>query len=341
MMKFPALALCLAGTLASSGVAFADHTKDHTSYSGSTISTDQGPVDAAMLRKWYSNSDPNILDPYTGVSIHAGEHLWYRDVLFPELMDERVVAQQVSEIVAKQQQEIAELNTLAPRAQTAGFENISSVYQHMATHHTRLADFGSSWLSQRGYTVPTAPTTVSVADETPEASIEHQIAMHEKMLDEALAMRRESRSSTVRGMLLWGATATLDHLALLRTLDSDVDLNRKTLSASLRLQMAEPGTVVATNSQLIEEYLAEERARFPQEAGADVQIVQIEKQIEVPVQVEKIVEKPVVVERVVEKIVEKPVYIQQPAPTVTPRTTQRVAGRRQTTMRARARRPAK
>lgn len=341
-MKFPALALCLAGTLVSSGAAFADHTEDHTSYSGSTISTDR-PVDAEALRNWYRNPDPNLRDPYTGVSIHAGEHLYYRDVLFPELQDERIVAQQVSEIVSKQQEEIAALNALAPRAQTAGYENISTVYQHMATHHSRLADFGSSWLTQRGYSVPTAPTTVAAADVEPTASIDQQIAMHEKALNDALEMRRQSKSSTVRTMLLWSAVSTTDHLALLRTLDSDVDMDRKTLSASLRMQMAEPGTSVATNSELIEQYLAEERARFPQEPGPDVQVVEIEKRIEVPVEVEKIVEKPVVVEKVVEKIVEKPVYIQQPAPAqaVTPRTTQRVAGRRQSTMRVRARRPAK
>jgi hypothetical protein len=338
-MKFPALALCVASSLVASGAAYADHAKNHTSYSGSTISTDQ-PVDATVLRNWYRNPDANIRDPYTGVSIHAGERLWSRDVLFPELQDERTVAQQVSDIVAKQQMEIATLNALAPRAQTAGYENINSVYQHMAMHHSHLADFGSSWLSQRGYTVPTAPTTVSVADTEPAASIDQQIAMHEKMLDEAMKMRRESRSSTVRTMLLWGATATMDHLSLLRTLDRDVDLNRKTLSAALRLQMAETGTSVASNSELIEQYLAEERARFPMEAGADVQIVKIERTIEVPVEVEKIVEKPVIVEKVVEKIVEKPVYIQQPAVAARP-AKQQVAGRRQSTMRVRARRAAK
>jgi hypothetical protein len=338
MMKFPALALCLAGTLVSGSAAFADHTKDHDSYSGSTISTDR-PVDAEALRNWYRNPDPNLRDPYTGVSIHAGERLYFRDVLFPELQDERIVAQQVSEIVAKQQEEIAALNALAPRAQTAGYENISTVYQHMAMHHSHLADFGSSWLSQRGYNVPTAPTTVAAADTEPVSSIEQQIAIHEKSLNDALEMRRQSKSSTVRTMLLWAATATTDHLALLRTLDTDVDMNRKTLSASLRMQMAEPGTSVATRSELIEQYLVEERTRFPQEPGPDVTVVEIEKQIEVPVTVERIVEKPVVVERVVEKVVEKPVYIQQPAPRQT--VTQRTAGRRQSTMRVRSRRPAK
>jgi hypothetical protein len=334
-MKFPALALCLAGTLVAGAAARADH--DHHKMSGK--SSDK-----------YHSMDPNARDPYTGVSIYAGERLYHRDVLFPELQDERTVAQQVSEIVSMQQQEIAELNALAPRAQTAGFTNISTVYEHMASHHTELANFGSNWLSTRGYTVPTAPSNVTVADNAPEITVQQQIAEHQQMLDHALMMRKTSPSSTVRGMLLWGATATTQHLSLLRTLERDVDLGRKELSAALRIQLAEPGTVTASNTDLVEQYVAEERTLFATEETTAVAETEPAPAVEQPVVEQPIPDAPVA---------EAPAPAPAPAPAVTQpqqpvdttvrpqlntnrNTTSRVMGRRQTTrsMRVRARRAA-
>jgi hypothetical protein len=264
-------------------------------------------------------------------------------VLFPELQDERTVAQQVSEIISMQQQEIAELNALAPRAQTAGFTNISTVYEHMAGDHAQLAAFASSWLSARGYPVPEPPAAVTVADNAPEITVEQQIAMHQQMLDRVFEMRRQSPSSTVRGMLLWGATGTTAHLSLLRTLERDVDLGRKELSAALRMQLAEPGTLTASNANLIEQYVAEERSQFVTEETTAVAETQ-----PAPEETQPVTEQP----QPEQPVTEQP----QPAPaatTPTPQpnesstinnrnTTSRVMGRRQTTrsMRVRSRRAA-
>lgn len=326
-MKFPALALCLAGTLVACAAARADHDRQHMSGKSADM---------------YRNPDPSLRDPYTGVSIHAGSRLYHRDVLFPELQDERTVAQQVSEIISMQQQEIAELNALAPRAQTAGFTNISTVYEHMAGDHAQLAAFASNWLAARGYPVPEPPAAVTVADNAPEITVEQQIAMHQQMLDRVLEMRRQSPSSTVRGMLLWGATGTTAHLSLLRTLERDVDLGRKDLSAALRMQLAEPGTLTASNANLIEQYVAEERAQFATEETA------VAETQPAPEETQPVTEQP----QPEQPVTEQP----QPAPaatTPTPQpsesstinnrnTTSKVMGRRQTTrsMRVRSRRAA-
>jgi len=329
-MKFPALALCLAGTLVAGAAARADH--DHHKMSGKTSDM-------------YRSGDPNERDQYTGASIYAGERLYHRDVLFPELQDERTVAQQVSEIVAMQQQEIADLTALAPRAQTAGFENISTVYHYMADHHTELANFGSNWLSARGYPVPTAASSVTVADTAPEITVQQQIAMHQQMLDHALMMRKSSSSSTVRGMLLWGATTTTQHLSLLRTLDRDVDLGRKTASAALQIQLAEPGTLTASNTDLVEQYVAEERTLFATEETA------VAETQPAPEVAQPVTEAPAPDAPVVEAPAATPAPA--PAPTVTqpqpnngavtrPSPSSQVMGRRQTTrsMRVRSRRAA-
>jgi hypothetical protein len=164
-------------------------------------------------------------------------------------------------------------------------------------------------------------------------------------------MRKSSTSSTVRGMLLWGATATTQHLSLLRTLDRDLDLGRKTASAALQIQMAEPGTLTASNTDLVEQYVTEERTLFATEetAVADVQPAPAVQ----PVTEEPTPDAPAV---------EAPAATPAPAPTVTqpaqpqlnntpqndngaittPNTTSRVMGRRQTTrsMRVRSRRAA-
>lgn len=338
-MKIPALALCLAGTLVAGAAARADH-DDHKMSEKSTDMMSQTRMDRESRMRMYRNQDHTLRDPYTGASIHAGPFLFQRDVLFPELQDERTVAQQVSQIVAMQQQEIAELNALAPRAQTAGFENISTVYEHMAGDHAQLVAFGSNWLTARGFPVPTPPASVTVADTAPELTVQQQIAMHQQMLDQALMMRRQSPSSTVRGMLLWGATGTTQHISLLRTLERDVDLGRKQLSAALRIQLAEPGTLTASNTDLVEQYVAEERTLFATQETAVAEAPAPAPQPEV--------------EQPEAPVTEAPAPAPAPAPTVTQpqpmengavtnqRTRTRVMGRRQTTrsMRVRSRRAA-
>lgn len=334
-MKFPALALCLAGTLVASAAARADHDRHHKS--GKTA-------------EMYRNMDPSTRDPYTGVSVHAGERLYHRDVLFPELQDERTVAQQVSEIINMQQQEIAMLRALAPRAQTAGYTNISTVYEHMAGDHSDLVGFASNWLTSRGYQVPAAPTEMNVADTAPEITVQQQIAMHQQMMDHALMMRRQSSSSTVRGLLLWGATGSAQHISLLRTLERDVDLGRKELSAALRIQLAEPGTLTAGNADLVEQYVAEERAYF---AAQEAAVAEAQPAPEQPA----VAEQPMPEQPVAEEPAPAPApTVTQPQPqlnTTTPQPnegsrinnqkgTSRVMGRRQTTrsMRVRSRRAA-
>jgi hypothetical protein len=349
-MRFPALSLCLAGVMASAAFACQDGT-DADRPSPASRSGDYAPSPSANTdyrgvdqRELYRNPDPMLRDPYTGASVHAGARMYTRTILFPELQDERMVAAEVAEIIRKQQREAAELRAMAPRAQTVGFTNVSTVYDAMAADHLTLADFGSNWLASRGYSVPTPPTEVQVADE-PAASVDRQIQLHEQALAEAREKRLQSRSSTVRGMLLWAQSTTTHHLSLLRTLDRDVDLGRKTVSAALRMQLAPAGTSTASSTELIEQYIKEERALFPAPTAPEVAMEEpaAERVVEKPVVeeriVEKIVEKPVVVEKIVEKpvivekIVEKPVYIERPAQS-------RVAGQRQT-VRSRARRPAK
>lgn len=346
MMKIPTLACCLAGVLVTGAAACqdgggadrpapvsrsGDYVPDLKSRSGERQMSDR------ELRDHYRRQDHTLRDRYTGVSVHAGARLHSRDILFPELQDEQMVADKVAEIITKQRKEAAELQAMAPAARTVGFENVSTVFDYLAADHTTLADFGARWLSDRGYPVPAVPIETTVAD-SPADSVEHQLRMHEQALQEALDKRRNETSSTVRGMLLWGATTTTHHLSLLRTLDRDVDLGRKTTSAMLRMQLTPAGVATASSTELIEQYIAEERALFPPPPAPVVQTV-VEERI-----VERIVEKPVIVEKIVERVVEKPVIVEKIVDRVVyvdrPAGTSRVAGQRQTT-RARARRPAK
>ncbi|MGV3721212.1 MAG: hypothetical protein ACO1SX_09910, partial [Actinomycetota bacterium] len=196
-MKIPALACCLAGVLVTAAAAEEKSGSDRpspVSRSGNYVPDTSDRSSARIranreLREFYRNADHNARDPYTGVSIHAGAPLHSRDILFPELQDERMVADKVSEIITKQRREAAELQAMSPAARTVGFENVSTVFDYMASDHTMLADFGSQWLTTRGYSVPAAPTVEAVAD-SPAASVEHQIQMHEKALQESLQKRR-------------------------------------------------------------------------------------------------------------------------------------------------------
>jgi hypothetical protein len=296
-MKLHPLVVCLLGIMATSIPAVADESKSSTT-----------------------------------TSVYAEERIYFLGNLYPDLEPLDVVATKVSDIVVKQNTEVVHLTAMVPAARTAGFTNIVAVYDEMATDHTRLAQFGTEWLTKHGYPVPAMPTAEAAAFE-PAAGVDHMIEIHEAAFDEALARRRTERSSTVRGMLLWSAATTNRHISWLRTLDSDVERGRKTLSA--RLEATLTGN---SRDVLVERMIEEERSYFatitpPQQVVLEQvvevpvpveRVVTVEKVVEVPV--EKIVEKPVIVERVVEK--ERIVYRDRPV--------SRVAGQRQS-----IRRPAK
>ena len=259
-MKFQALTLCLAGSLAVAVSAPADHMRPSgdpdslgTVNSGARMGT-MFDEDAQWVRHY------DVIRP--GESYTPGRPLVFLedrsymalDRDFPKMS---YVADKVSRLVANQLQEEAELRALAPRAQTAGWENISSVYDFMARDHGRLAEFGSAWLSQHGYPVPSAPSAAAAADMSPTQSIDHVIDMHWEAYNQALAQRQGEKSSTVRGMLLWSAATALRHISLLQELDRDVDFGRRTLSALLRSEM-EPGYMAENRTALLQRIYTEE-----------------------------------------------------------------------------------
>jgi hypothetical protein len=298
-MKLHALALCLFGVVACAGPAMANdrhHDRDRVS------------------------------DTYA-----VEERMYFIGNLYPDLPPLDEVASKVSEIVTSQEQEVAELTAYRPVAQTAGYENIVTVYDAMITDHDRLVDYGSQWLVRYGYTVPARPTVTVAVSTAPTESLDHVIAMHQDVFNSCLEKRHSERSSTVRGMLLWEAATANRHIAWLRVVDHEIDLGRKTVSGRLRAAM----NTDLTTDRLVAEITTEDQAIFGviQQPQVIEQVVEVPVPVEKIVTVERIVEKPVdrIVERVVEKpvyvdrIVEKPVYIKN-----------KVAGRRST-----YRRPAK
>jgi len=331
-MRFSALAFCLAGTVIAAVPAAAQH-DDHKMGRNDRSRT--------MTTRSMNESDMCITcgrshamyDTVTGASYHAGSHLYMRDMLYTDMVPESQVASRVTEIIEMQRREAAELRAMAPRAQTAGFQNISMVYDHMAADHTRLADFASTWLRQRDFRVPAESAATTAANMSPEASVDHHIQMHTDAFNRNLSAREGERSSTVRGMRLWAAATAARHLSILRTLDRDVEFGRRTASA--RLQSMIDGNYMASDQTALMTRIYEEEAEIFRTfntapivvAEQPMQVVEVERVVE------RIVERPV--ERVVERIVERPVdrIVERPAPT---RST--VAGRRQTT---RQRRPAK
>lgn len=334
-MKFHAVALCLAGTLAA-GTAYAQDKMHHEStYSTQTYTgyTDTDWNKAEWQRLGYVKSD---IYPY------------FREVMFPDLPSTAEVAAKVRDFNESNRREAAELRALGSRSRTAGFENVALVYEHMAQDHDRGADWAREWLVARAFTVPAEPTITLAADVTPETSIQQQIDMHCKHYCDAKEQLRTERSSHVRGLRLMTMATSLEHISLLETLDSDVDRGRRTLSA--RLQAMMDGSLVAgSREEFYSRIDTEEREYWasiapPAETydtaiAADVPAAEsTAREVYVDREVEKIVEKPVYVER----IVEKPIYITLERPAMT----SKVAGSRQSTRRtrttaARARRPAK
>jgi hypothetical protein len=274
--------------------------------------------------------------------LYTVEERYYRTVLFPDLPDERYVAEQVARMTENNRREAAELRALAERARTAGWQNIAAVYDHMAGDHTRSAEHTTTWLVNNNYAVPPEPTITLAADTDPHESVHHMIQHHERLFNEALERRRGERSSTVRGLHLMNATTAARHLSLLRMLDRDIEvLNRRTLSARLEWEL-NPTYVASNFNQLMTRIDEEESAIFRRTTVAETPAPEpvvveriVERIVEKPVEV--IVEKPV--ERIVERVVEKPVYIERIVYRDRP-ANGRVAGTRQTRPATR-RRPAK
>src|SRR3569623_1132702 len=163
-MKFHALALCLAGTLAASVSAYAQDNSGNSGNPPGTVGTTPpshlSPARSSDMRRDHhgmhhgdmrasdrrsGDMDYTAIDPYTGYSVYAGEHIYYRDIIDPTLPDIRDVAQKESPSTQMQNEEIAELRTLSPRAVTAGYENVHSVYEYMIADHQQYVHFTDRW----------------------------------------------------------------------------------------------------------------------------------------------------------------------------------------------------
>lgn len=285
-MRFQALTLCLAGSLLV-GMAAVAARADHMRPTGDPDSLGTVNKDARLGTMWDEDMQwvrhYDVIRP--GESYTPGRPLvfvedrsyWAIDRDFPKMS---YVAEKVSAIVTKQRTEEAELRALAPRAQTAGWENIQTVYDFMATDHARLADFGSAWLTRYGFPVPSTPTITAAADMSPEQSIDHVISMHWDAFNAAIQQRQGEKSTTVRGMLLWSATTALRHISLLQELDREVDFGRRTISALLRSEM-EPGWMADNRTALMERIYEEEYQisridTFPSTTVATIQPTEIQ-----------------------------------------------------------------
>jgi len=145
------------------------------------------------------------VDPITGYHVDAGAKIYHRQVLFPEVPSYEEVAAKVTDLVQKQRQEAAELQALAPRARTAGFTNVVTVYDRMAQDHLKLATAGENWLSRHNFPVPPAPAAAPAADVAPEKTVDQQMEMHQKAFNEVLEARHGEKSTTVRTMELAAA----------------------------------------------------------------------------------------------------------------------------------------
>jgi hypothetical protein len=320
-MKFHALAICVAGTLAAGIPAAADH-ESHTSKTERTYT--------------YDSSHPNrTSETFFSSQSFYPDSRYLRDSyvldmnFYPDLPSERYIADKLTGIMQKQRTEAAHLRSLAPQAQTAGFENINAVYNEMAEDHTALADFVGNWLRDHGFPAPASATAENISM-APAASVDHMIQMHEQGFNEALAGRQGEKSATVRTVLLWAAATSLTHLDWLNRLNRDVDSGRTALSTELR-SMIDETFMAGDRSALIERIIEEEytvTTTTPAESPTYV--------LNYPEVVETIVERPVIVERTVEA--PAATITSAPIPEMQPIRSQ-VAGRRETLRRVR--RPAK
>lgn len=326
-MKLPVLALGVATTLVA-GAALADQHKDCCAACETATTQHVKMHGGAVHRVW------------------DHDRLFFREVLYPELPPTHEVAREIRAIVEKQEHEVAMLRAMAPRTRTAGFTNISTVYEHMATDHAQLAEFGRQWLRNHGFDAPAMGRhdAMPAGSMDAHASVHEQIRMHEQAFNEALQKSREAKSNTVAATHLWGASATLHHISLLRVLDRDVEMGRQTASARLQM-MLDHNVTASSHSEYMARIYEEDRVYFEardiartqalaqsttttaQQSQGVERVQVVERIVEVPVErvVERVVERPV--ERIVERVVERKVYVTRP------QVRSRVAGRRQNTRR--------
>jgi rubrerythrin len=369
-MKFHALALCLAGTLAACGAASAqsnynrdqdmtrgdrttrarqermdrmreDRMSDRDRDRMSDRDRDRDRMSDQDRRDWDRRYEDRMGRDGAGRGMSYSE--WYYrtwDAGALHLTDPRHTAEKVRNIIHNQEQEAAELRSIAPQARTSGYENISTVYERMADDHTQLASFGMRWLNEHGMRGPASPD-VQPSAMAPAETVEHQLQMHIEHFNKALADRQNEPSETVRGMLLWGAATAARHISILRTLNQDVAFGRKSLSARLNM-LLDTGYMASNQSELMarieqEEYemvrqdLVITRSTTVVEAIPPAEVIQPEA----PAPVVEVVPAPQVVQA-------QPV---RPTPVIVRPETSNVAGARQTTVRrtvrsTRVRRPA-
>lgn len=320
-MKFHALALTIAATLAASAACAEDRDVTVSSASHVTI-------------------------------VHTNQWPCCREVLYPDMPSLQEVADKVAAWHAANAREAAEMRALSTRARSDGFENISVVYEHLARDHDRGAEMTGTWLASWDRPGPPIPTVTLASDITPRSSIDPMLDHHMRSHREAAEKLKTEKSLTVRGLHLMTLATTSRHISVLQALDRDVDRGRTTTSAYLQGLLENRMTASASeewvNRTIIEEteFFSSRTTIYPQVAidapaeetySTEPRVVEriVEREVIVEVPVVRIVEKPVYVERVVEK----PVYITRPV------VRSRVAGRRQSTRmmgaRARMRRPAR
>lgn len=361
-MKFHAMTLSLVALAATS--VMADHTKDQTMRSDRMMKNDTARMDErvdhstypafrdfatdsagprAFKKRTYTQEYPFYRQGSFTYTPKTEVDPWVRTAIYPDLVPVREVAAKVAEIQAENAREAAEFRAYAAKARSQGWTNVAAVYDYIAGDHERTAAKTANWLSDNNCPAPAVVTAAST-DMSLDASVDHMIAMHEsKFIDISTKLKTE-KSETVRGLLIAQMTTISDHLRILRTLDRDMGLGRRELSAQLQSMMETTRT--AHTSQEWSEMIAREDSGFYQTSStsfaqtpyvipADIQSEP--RIVERTVTVERIVEKPVYVER----IVERPVYA-APNTTIETQSTvkARVAGQRQTRSRG-ARRPAK
>lgn len=354
-MKFHALTLCLAGSLFAVGAAAEDktHSRMHsdTAVAGERVDHSSWPFAKPFKvhNQWTKNTYTQQYPFYKEGSVAYGpvaKIVPDRIAFYLDLPPLSEVAAKIQEIHHHNAMEAAELRSLANRARALGWTNIAAVYDQIASDHSKGATFAANWLTDNNFPAPAMPSTVTVADTMSEADIRNSVDrildMHIKAYDETLTKLHNEKSSTVRGMYLMNLVTISRHIDWLEMLNSDVDRNRRDLSARLASEL--DATRTTRTAREWETMIFEEEwalystttgpaiAQTPYVVPPDAEIVVVEK----PVYIERIVTAPApqptftaTETRSVETV---PVIAAPPAA---------VAGQREVRTRRPARRPAK
>ena len=176
---------------------------------------------------------------YTHYWAHPGDRDRDPDFLrFTPAPDLREEAGKVADIVTANRLEVADLRSMGGSAQTAGFENIHSIYMDMVPDHERIASMGEGWLANYGFNIRTETTTATTAASiSPEGSVDAMLAHHEMVFNEMLDKAHHEDSLYVRGLELLTAATAARHASELRWLNKDVDAGSKTMTADLEMYL--------------------------------------------------------------------------------------------------------